>query len=50
MIADNRWSRWVVHSEPGRTDGAAIKNKLVSKEKYYNSRKDLSGQYLERRK
>jgi hypothetical protein len=31
MIADNRWSRWVAHSEPRRSDGAAIKNKLVSK-------------------
>ncbi len=31
MIADNRWARWGAHSETGRTDGAPIKNKSISK-------------------
>ena len=43
MIADNRWSRWVAHSEPGRTDGAAIKNKLVSKKSSIIQKKIFQG-------
>jgi hypothetical protein len=43
MTADNRWSRWVAHSEPGRTDGAAIKNKLVSKKSSIIQKKICQG-------
>jgi hypothetical protein len=43
MIADNRWSRWVAHSEPGRTDGAVIKNKLVTKKSVIIPKKVCQG-------